>query len=354
MVPFRKAAREAVQAADDGDENINNTVLELYQWNAQMAAAALEQLAYLEVLLRHAVDTQLAAKMGEEERKIPWFLLAEFKSEQSYTIEEVRSRLRKHGKETRDQIVAGLSFGFWSGWFGPKHEDLWRSALHKAFPNGSGRRKDISIKVEQIRKFRNRVAHHDSLLNVDIGFEMQAIFELAEMINEDVAQWMREVDRTTEVGARKPINCRDTVVVPATQAWDFYERNYAYICQAGRFFQEVKNIAFYKDKEIQQEIPAILNHYDNVDWNPQEVKRLLASSDKNNRKLGKVMENGLASHWMHGKYQVFILSRPGDSRHVTLAKNIANDREGTSSAYVRKQRYTSVHQLRHAETVWEL
>lgn len=151
---------------------------ELYKWNAQMAGAALEQLAYLEVLLRNAVDIQFSNRVRERDRGIPWFLLPPFITAQGEALETVRERLRGENRETRDQIIAGLSFGFWTGWFGPKYEELWRQNLRFAFPNGSGQRKEIARLVEQIRKFRNRVAHHDSLLNVDVGFEMEATSSL--------------------------------------------------------------------------------------------------------------------------------------------------------------------------------
>lgn len=188
--------------AANGDEA---EALKLYAWNTQMAGAALEQLSHLEILLRNAIDTQLSRKVREDNCGIPWFLLPPFSLAQGDVIDAVRGRLRAANRETRDQIVAGLSFGFWSGWLGPKYEELWRQTLYLAFPNGSGKRKDISALAAQVRKFRNRIAHHDSLLNVDAGFEMEAIFRLAEIINKDVAEWMKSVDRTHEVGLKSQL-----------------------------------------------------------------------------------------------------------------------------------------------------
>lgn len=330
------------------------SALELYSWNAQMAGAALEQLAHLEVLLRHAIDKQFAQLVNEEENGIPWFLLPPFISAQEYEIDKVRVRLRALRRETRDQIVAGLTFGFWSGWLGAKYEELWRQALHHAFPHGSGLRKDVSVLVEQIRKFRNRVAHHDSLLHVDVGFEMEAVFKLAQFISPDAANWMKSVDRTKQIGSLKPISNTDTVVVPAARAWTFYEESFAYICQAGRYFQDVKHIAFYANQEVQQDVPRIKSRHDNVAWNQAEAKRLKTSKNRTDRKLGAAMEAGLQNGFKHGTYQVFLLSSPNDPAHVRLEEPLRNPREGRSSAYVRKQRYTSIHQLRHASTVWEL
>lgn len=350
LAGFPQPRLEPFLRAAEGDEA---KALDLYVWNTQMAGAALEQISHLEILLRHAIDTQLSKRVREDTRKIPWFLLPPFYSAQSQAIDKVRERLRSEGKETRDQIVAGLSFGFWSGWMGAKHEELWRETLHNAFP-GAGLRKDVTVLAEQIRKVRNRVAHHDSLLNIDVGFEMRAVFSLAEMINKDAADWMRTVDRTRDMGIKKPISPLDTVVVPSAQAkLDDGPLN-AYICQPGRFFQEVGHMAFYEGREIAVDVPCIKARYDNVLWNETEADRLKLSEKKEDKKLGKVMASSLEKGWSPGKYQVFLLSRAGDPDHVALEKPLQNDRAGKGSAFVNKQRYTSVHRLRHAENVWDL
>lgn len=343
MQPFIQAAQ--------GDERV---ALELYSWNAQMAGAALEQLAHLEVLLRHAIDSELARYTRESERKIPWFLVPPFYPAQADAIDKVRERLRAQDKETRDQIVAGFTFGFWSGWFGAKYEELWRHSLHRAFPKGSGDRKEVSKLVEQIRKFRNRVAHHDSLLNVDIGFEMLSVFKLASIINEDVCNWMKQTDRTREIGAVKPVESLDTVVVPTSAGLNLIQDPYAYVCQAGRFFQDVSYMAFYEEREIKKSIHRIKDRYDNVDWNEKESNRLLESENRKTKKLGRVISQGLSRGIQKGTYQVFILSQPGDPEHVELERPLTNPRTGKGSAFVTKQRYTSVHALRHADNVDEL
>jgi hypothetical protein len=103
--------------------------------------------------------------------------------ETSATIAAVRDRLRPLGHDSRHQIIAGLSFGFWSGMLGSRYEDLWRSALRHAFPHSPGTRKSVSAPVEAIRKFRNRLAHADSMLNVDIPFEMRRILDITAYID---------------------------------------------------------------------------------------------------------------------------------------------------------------------------
>lgn len=207
----------------DGDQA---KALELYLWNARVAGAALEQISHLEILLRHSVDRCLRDAARERVGGIPWFLLPEFMNgESEKAVEAVRIRLRPQGRETRDQIVAGLSFGFWSGFFGSKREELWRSELHHVFPNGNGQRKQVSSLVDRIRKFWNRVAHHDSLLRQDVMFEISQIQLLAELIDRDFSEWMRESDRSSEIIAARPVFKKDEVcIVAGRNVWSNYAK----------------------------------------------------------------------------------------------------------------------------------
>lgn len=130
----------------------------------------------------------------EEQCGIPWFLLPTPGGEHvADAVAAVRERLRPQRKESRHQIIAGLSFSFWSGLLGPKYEELWRDCLHQAFPNSSGKRKQVAVAVERVRKFRNRLAHHDSTINVDVPFELRQILELPAVLHRrDNVEWTSE------------------------------------------------------------------------------------------------------------------------------------------------------------------
>jgi hypothetical protein len=61
---------------------------------------------------------------------------------------------------------------------GTEGQDLWRKALYKAFPNSSGKRKDVLIVLEELRLFRNKLAHHDSLLSEDVPTRFQQMLDV--------------------------------------------------------------------------------------------------------------------------------------------------------------------------------
>lgn len=308
-----------------------------------------EAVGHLEVLLRNAVDAQLSRYAGEKECGIPWFLLPSIAGDHvSNSVESVRVRLRPLAMETRDQIVAGLSFGFWSGLLGPKYEDLWRACLRHAFPNSSGRRKDVAVAVDAIRKLRNKLAHHDSMVNVDVPFELRRIVAVAGYVDEDAAKWLSRMSQAMSVYGQKPVVASDTVVVAAREAWPLYLSSGAYVCQAGRAFRPVTRVAFYADREIKPAVPRILHRRDHVEWSEDAAKRLLGSSDRLERKISSVITLSREAGWQDGTYQVLLLSRPGDPAHRELPSSLPHSGVGKGSAFTQRQRYVSLHQLETA------
>ncbi|SFA83298.1 hypothetical protein SAMN05216266_101715 [Amycolatopsis marina] len=326
--------------------------LELYEWSARTSCMAFEVVGHLEVLLRNALDRCLRQHFREEQRGIPWFLLptpgGEYVAE---AVDSVRQRLRPLGKESRHQVIAGLSFGFWSGLLGSRYEELWRDCLRKAFPNSSGRRKDVSVALERVRKFRNRLAHHDSMINVDVPFEIRQIIEIASYIDTNAAAWLERCSGVMDVYGRRPVCIEDTVVVAARDAWPQYEQCRAYVCQAGRAFRSVDRMAFYAGREIKLDLPAVLHRRDNVEWTSEEAERLRTSGDRYDRKIAEVIDKAPR---VDGRCQVFLLTGPGHPKHRQLSACLPHDVFGRGSAFVQRQRYVSLHSLEVATTTAEL
>ncbi|MFF0546065.1 hypothetical protein ACFYTF_24820 [Nocardia thailandica] len=347
----------------DSDQEL---ALELYAWNVEVSSACMEVLAYLEVLLRTAMDRELAAYARETKRGIPWFMLPGVTGPATEMIardiEATRSRLRNvsDARDTRDQIIAGLSFGFWTALFGSQHEELWRAALCKALPGTpAGRRKAISAKLDRLRPLRNRIAHHDSLLRQDVLFLLEEMLTLAEWVDPAARRWLETRQQVIEVFGNRPVMGLDTLVVPAEHAWPLYEQVSAYVCPAGRSFRPVEFVAFYADKEIKSSVAGIIHHRDNVEWSDSEADRLgklTGDEHRFDRKIATVISTSrsVGDFWKHGRYQVFLLTRPGDARHIGLKSPIPHLATGRGSAYVQRHRYISHHSLRSASDTSQL
>lgn len=345
-------------AAAGGDES---KACQLYEWSAALTSASFEAFHYVEVVTRNAIDREMAQRFAEPARGIPWFLLPingkrSVQESIDRNVAEVRTRLRREhpSKETRDQIIAGLSFGFWVNLLGSEHEQLWREALHKAFPNSSGKRHDVASALNALRVFRNRLAHHDSLLATDVPFRLSQMIDVLRWADPDAAAWLAANERVTEVHGRRPAARNDTVVIPARDAWGLYQAVRAYVCQAGRSFQPVEYMAFYSQRQIHPEVPRILFRLDNVDWTLGEVNRLRGTGQARDSQLADIIETSWKHGWTEGRYQVFGLSAPGAAGHLTLPSPVPHPGRGRGSAFTQGQRYVVRDRLRRASSTADL
>jgi hypothetical protein len=331
----------------------------LYEWNVSLAGACFEAFHYVEIIVRNAIDRELRTHFAEERRGIPWFLLpAPGKHQATFaeSIERVRKRLRDQGpqRETRDQILAGVDFGFWTSLLHSENEELWRQALRKAFPHSSGKRKDVVAALEALRIFRNKLAHHDSLLAVDVSFKLAQMRDVLRWVDPDGEQWLAGKERIAEINAARPLARPDTVVVAAKDAWPLYLAVGAYLCQAGRAFPPVNYLAFYADKEIKPEVARILRRLDNVDWTQAEANRLQGSTDPGDHRLALLITQTRALGWREGRYQVFDLTMQGQPGHATLPSAIRHTASGKGSAFTQGQRYVVREALTEAATTADL
>lgn len=344
------------QRAAGGDPD---KAVALYRWSVELSAACFEAFHYVEVAVRNAIDREMRVYVSEDRCGIPWFLMPVIGKHQARfddDVERVRRRLRDQGRgrETRDQVVAGMEFGFWTNLLHSDHEELWRHAIHKAFPHSSGKRKDVVSVLEALRIFRNRLAHHDSLLADDVRFRLSQMLDVIGWINLGARQWLTGVERISSVYTARPLARRDTVIVAARNAWYLYQQISAYVCQAGRTFQPVDHMAFYADHEIKREVPRIIRRVDNVDWTPAEVKRLSASSDPTDQRLADIISGSRALGWTAGRLQAFDLTQPGAPAHVTLPRAIPHTLRGRGSAFTQRQRYAVCHTLTQASSTQDL
>ena len=101
-------------------------------------------------------------------------------------------------------MIAGLSFGFWSGLFTGRYENLWTSHLRLAFPNGTGRRKQVNGLVQTLRKLRNRIAHHEAVFASDLAGKHDKLLELAGLIDEDARAYVEGRSRMPDILSRRP------------------------------------------------------------------------------------------------------------------------------------------------------
>lgn len=193
-------------------------VLDLYLWDRDTAAAALADIAILEVAMRNAMHTALAGIAGRPD----WYAVDIGLDDRSLkAITAAWSRL-PDVQRTPGRVVAQLMFGFWrdllerggSRGAGPlrtqaNYDDLWRQGLYRAFPGGRLEARAAGEQwtrtwtldvVKEVHALRNRAAHHEPLVNglpmpgenrrigIDRGHE--SCQRLAAILDRDLAAWL--------------------------------------------------------------------------------------------------------------------------------------------------------------------
>jgi hypothetical protein len=133
--------------------------------------------------------------LGEDQPQEPltdtWLL--DFDTLQPAGIKQVIIAIERLGKGeaiTRGRVIAGVPFGFWTGLFNRRYEELWRQRLRQAFPHGSLTRVELATSLGRIRRFRNRVAHHDCLLSQDVGGLIGEMLQIVGWIDPQACAWL--------------------------------------------------------------------------------------------------------------------------------------------------------------------
>lgn len=122
----------------------------------------------VEIALRNVVDVAMSEVYGENWLFAGGELMRDTVEEIAKAATKLRDvpEVRLHGA-----VIAELSFGFWVALLGPRYDaTLWRRALHRAFrSSGRSMRRDlVHSRFNMIRRFRNRVAHHEPIWGKDL------------------------------------------------------------------------------------------------------------------------------------------------------------------------------------------
>ncbi|HET9196845.1 MAG TPA: hypothetical protein VFN92_01145 [Solirubrobacterales bacterium] len=194
--------RAFLDAADDD----RTQAMALYDWNICMSAVFFEILGYTEVTLRNAIDAQFAPVQHHQPALESWLCDPALMTPKS--LEKVHDAIagieRVKKEPTRARVVANLSFGFWRALLDRHYKQLWIDRLHRAFPNGTGDRKEVATLLARLNPFRNRLAHHEPVIDVPISKRHDELIELARLIDGDAARWLIARSSVLEILDWKP------------------------------------------------------------------------------------------------------------------------------------------------------
>ena len=195
--------------------------LELYEWNSTAATALHQDLCHLEIGLRNSYDRALRAHWpgpgdwtDDPNVTFPPLMRTRGKKAQRRQVDinqQNRNILAKARKDAggpaapAGKVVAELSFGFWRYLTSAGHEStLWVPILHNAFPAGTDRARDVDKPMTELHGLRNRIAHHEPLLNTDLLARVGDLIQLATMLNADLGKYIDNTTQARQVASTKP------------------------------------------------------------------------------------------------------------------------------------------------------
>lgn len=177
--------------------------LELHEWSATINAALMHDFGHLEVGLRNLYDAELqqAVVSGENDWTEPASFLTLFPDQNGRdrrTHADLHKARAKAGGPSAPggKVLAELTFGFWVLLTSHRNvSTIWNPHLQHVYPPGS-RRTQIHQGLDELRKARNRVAHHEPAHVADVNQLIRRIRRYGLYISRDVADY---IDQTSDV-----------------------------------------------------------------------------------------------------------------------------------------------------------
>lgn len=183
----------------------------LYAWNAQISAALMMPLHICEVVVRNAVADALEAVYGP---RWPWsqvFITSLPQPTQGYSA---RGDLLKTGasQTSTGKVIPELKFVFWQTMFTSRFDGrIWQPHLRTFMPHlDPGKtipelRGLIYRELDQLRKLRNRIAHHEPIFTRNLTDDFQKIQDLIALRCPITSAWMTQNQQATTLLYAKPI-----------------------------------------------------------------------------------------------------------------------------------------------------
>lgn len=218
---------ERLAAYDSEARRRSCPALRLYLWDHDMASACMGDIAIIEVALRNHMDRQLSLIALERAGTEDWYMVGlRFDDRTQRQIRDAWGHLTIQQKKyyTHGHLVAALTFGFWRNLLenggairahwpdegsADYENDFWRKGIVKAFPGGRRHALNVNAKwtrnyaldiVKTVHALRNRVAHHEPLVNgvplpgenrrISLPEVVQACFDLAMILDRDLHAWL--------------------------------------------------------------------------------------------------------------------------------------------------------------------
>jgi len=198
----RRLARYAPAAADGAV-----SAADMYLWNCALCEAFYLPLHIAEISSRNAIHSALLYK-GErwyEDTTFRRILDAHYLSELEKALADERDQ---HGAVIdAHHLVSALSMGFWQHMTTRRFERfLFPKGIQKTFRHApwQKKRQDLHDLIEALRRWRNRIAHHNAIFDKGPAAKYQATLDLISWASPDLSHWVASRSRVSQVINERP------------------------------------------------------------------------------------------------------------------------------------------------------
>ncbi|QKV92450.1 hypothetical protein HUT19_12380 [Streptomyces sp. NA02950] len=188
-----------------------------YAWEAEIASAFFALLRHLERTLGHAMAKELTARFG----RVDWWDHPEIDlhhvSRSKITAIQKKLARDRRRVRTTEAVQRELTLGFWVSLLGPGNDyetRLWRPTLRLAFPSYRGPRKPLHQDLDDLRKLRNQVAHHEPIGSRPLAADRESAYRILGYLSADVRDWAAAEDQIPQLLAERPAPCAPAVPGP--------------------------------------------------------------------------------------------------------------------------------------------
>jgi hypothetical protein len=192
--PRIETYERAVVVAGD----IGPAAIALYDWNAQISGAFMAPLHICEVVVRNAVSDALTALYGDRWPWSPVFEASLPTSRFGYSPRRDLADARR-GQVTTGKVIPELKFVFWQKMFTGRHDvRVWEPHLRRVLPNLDASKSVADLRLaiydelEEIRKLRNRIAHHEPIFARNLTNDLAKVEALIRFRCQHTANWMMQ------------------------------------------------------------------------------------------------------------------------------------------------------------------
>ena len=187
--------------------------IRLHAWNAELSSVFWGPIGLLEVTLRNAIHDRLRAGRPDD-----WWNhsdLVRMTEREERALARAIDKLAYAGNyhPTADDVVASTAMGLWVGLLDTGYARdplrdyetaLWAPRVKDAFPyRGELGRRQVHAKLNRVRVFRNRIAHHEPIYYKDPRGIRDLVLECLGLFDPDLQRYAAASQRIDAVLARQ-------------------------------------------------------------------------------------------------------------------------------------------------------